>query len=287
MVSYPEFSERIFEFAFNAEFAARHHAVLAACPSLPTPQEEKNKGYDVEFELNRRGGARESLFLQHKVARHVTAQGSSNAHFCKFAGGSYFAFVLDNDQYNLIHGLSRRGRSIYYCAPRFTSRREIDRLFANRTTCPSSIWVSVANATAITDLGRHNIIYTPDGRRAARFSNESQELTTMSPRKYETGVGRHAHGLDRTEAKQLYVEVYEEVLGWWRRVGSTEQVRGGEADETLPGNLRLGVEPPSRLPGNATRIEFINSTAEILGKWYGVSWLIIGQHKPTRGADQQ
>ena len=109
----------------------------------------------------------------------------------------------------------------------------------------------------------------------------------MSPRKYETGVGRHAHGLDRTEAKQLYVEVYEEVLGWWRRVGSTEQVRGGEADETLPGNLRLGVEPPSRLPGNATRIEFINSTAEILGKWYGVSWLIIGQHKPTRGADQQ
>lgn len=79
MVKYPKFSERIFEFAFNAEFAARNHAILAACPSLPTPQEEKNEGYDIEFELKRRGGGKEYLFLQHKVARRVTSVGPSNA----------------------------------------------------------------------------------------------------------------------------------------------------------------------------------------------------------------
>src|SRR5713101_9767397 len=127
MVHRPEFGERVFEFAFNAEYAKKHHAILAACPYLPTQQDEKRLAFDVEFKLKQRGGAVASLFLQHKVARLVDKKSGSNSHFWSAAGGPYFGFRLDIDQYNLMHKFaSRRNRDIFYCAPRFTKRVDID-----------------------------------------------------------------------------------------------------------------------------------------------------------------
>lgn len=52
----PGFSERVFEFGFNSEYAAQNRAVLAAAPHIPTQNDEKALGYDIAFEIKRRGG---------------------------------------------------------------------------------------------------------------------------------------------------------------------------------------------------------------------------------------
>jgi len=51
----PGFSERVFEFSFNAEFANNNRAIIACAPYIPTQNEEKWLGYDVEFQIKNRG----------------------------------------------------------------------------------------------------------------------------------------------------------------------------------------------------------------------------------------
>lgn len=105
----PGFSERVFEFSFNAEYANRNRAILAGAPSIPTQNEEKSLGYDVMFEVNAHGGAIHAVALQHKVSRFVDRLGPTNANFWTEAGGPYFAFRLDTDQYNLIESIAAAG----------------------------------------------------------------------------------------------------------------------------------------------------------------------------------
>ena len=62
----PGFSERVFEFSFNAEYAAANKAVLAGAPHIPTQNDEKYLGYDVLFEIQAGGGVTNMLALQHK-----------------------------------------------------------------------------------------------------------------------------------------------------------------------------------------------------------------------------
>lgn len=45
----PGFSERTFEFCFNAEFCQLFGGLLASHPHIPSQREEKDLGYDVEF----------------------------------------------------------------------------------------------------------------------------------------------------------------------------------------------------------------------------------------------
>lgn len=271
MVKYPGFSERIFEFAFNGEFAKRHKAMLAACPTLPTPQEEKSEPYDIEFKLIDGSGQKESLFLQHKVARLVTSKSGSNARFFKFAAGPYYAFVLDSDQYNLLRKFANRGRRIYYCAPLCTRRREIDRYFMEETICHHSVWLDVRHAGAISDLRSHNIVYSANGKRSARFSEEPHELVTRSPSEYQPFSERHARGLDRGEAAQLYSDVYQVLRDWRRhRIARTGDVDGEMT--TVTGRTHAF---PQRLGSDTSREEFITETARILAEWYGVTWLIV------------
>jgi hypothetical protein len=63
----PEFNERMFEFAYNAEFCRTHKAILVSAPILPSTNMERLLAYDVSFRI-KKGAAVKSVFLQHKVA---------------------------------------------------------------------------------------------------------------------------------------------------------------------------------------------------------------------------
>lgn len=99
------FSERVFEFSFNAEYAHQNRAVLAAAPHIPTQNEEKYLGYDVAFEVSHRGSIG-AIALQHKVCRFVDERGRTNRKFWDAAGGPYFAFRIDVEQFNVIESLA-------------------------------------------------------------------------------------------------------------------------------------------------------------------------------------
>ena len=112
------FSERTFEFCFNAEFCHLNAAMLATHPHIPMQNAEKDLGYDVEFEINK-GGFVRSLFLQHKVASHASVRAGRNAKFFDHHGGEYYRFPVDNDQHDTLCHLSATKGDAFYCAPRF------------------------------------------------------------------------------------------------------------------------------------------------------------------------
>lgn len=87
------FSERTFEFCFNAEFCLLNAAILATHPHIPTQNAEKDLGYDVEMKI-KSGGYVKSLFLQHKVASHAHARAAETPSFSTIIAASTIASRL-------------------------------------------------------------------------------------------------------------------------------------------------------------------------------------------------
>lgn len=102
----PGFSERTFEFCFNAEFCQSFGGLLASHPNIPSQREEKDLGYDVEFRIQQ-SQFTTSIFIQHKVSSFAEVKAGRNAKFYDAHGGPYFRFSVDNDQHNTLCELSR------------------------------------------------------------------------------------------------------------------------------------------------------------------------------------
>jgi hypothetical protein len=259
----PGFSERVFEFAFNAEYADRNRAVLAAAPSIPTQNEEKELGYDVLFELNRRGGAVHAIALQHKVARHVDRRAPRNRDRWGAVGGPYFTFSLDTDQYNLIESISAAkpaGVEFHYCAPVFTSHSAMNTRYLTRTVEANSIWINVGGAGQISDGASHSIVYSPDGRKAFRFSSEPIQLqVTHGEDRAVRPEPDQRTNLDNVE------EMYEVALRTVQEYWPNRRRRRG-----------LLAEPGFRLPREPAKREepTVANLAKLLAAYYGMSVLV-------------
>lgn len=158
----PGFSERTFEFCFNAEFCQIFSGLLASHPHIPSQRLEKDLGYDVEFELAT-GGFSASVFIQHKTAHFAETRAGRNGAFFGHQGGRYFRFTVDNDQHNTLRELSLTKGNAFYCAPRFHLRHELETHFRATTIASHSILLDPADVGEITDGHRHNITYRPDG----------------------------------------------------------------------------------------------------------------------------
>ncbi len=98
----PQFSEREFEFGFNAECVQRHRDALIGTPFIPSQRLEALCGFDVHFRM-RRGHVEHSLFLQHKVSILVSRRVSLNYVVYDLYGAPYYYF-----------GLMRLDRSLQY-----------------------------------------------------------------------------------------------------------------------------------------------------------------------------
>jgi hypothetical protein len=267
MPVYPAgFSERVFEFAFNAEYAHRNKALLASAPRIPTQNEEKWLGYDVEFEIKKRGGLIYSLCLQHKVARYVDVRAATNKHFWDAVKGPYFAFHLDTDQYNLIHSFAKQslpGIEFYYCAPLFTLRRDMDRHYLAQTVEGNSIWLDVSKASQISDPSLHSITYSVNGAKGFRFSPEGIEIATRRPTQRRHREYREASLRD---VRRIYEAGMNVVREYWPKRLVIRPPRE-ETDFRMPAQLP---EPePLETLGQAIAV-----TGRLLSQYYGLTWLV-------------
>lgn len=259
----PGFSERVFEFSFNAEYANRNRALLAGAPNIPTQNEEKWLGYDVAFEVAQRGGAVHLVALQHKVARYVDTVGPTNRHFWNSVRGAYYAFRLDTDQYNLIQSIAAAklpGIEFSYCAPVFASRDDMNGHYLAGTVEQNSIWIDVAAAGQISDDEMHTIIYSPSGSQAFRFSENA------IPLKVESYEQRQRQWERRREANvESVAGMYEVALATLRQYWpERRRSRSVGADNTF----RL----PEKLP--LEKAPTITNTAKLLGQYFGISLLV-------------
>jgi hypothetical protein len=282
VIDRPGFPERVFEFAFNAEFAHANAAALMACPDMPTQQEEKTKGYDVKFEINRRGGAVDSIFLQHKVSRFVANRAISNKHFYDAARGPYYAFSLDVDQYNLIRTFeTRRKERIYYCAPLFTARGHINSHFASGMMRANSIWIDVSAGPPLKAEETHSIIYSEDAKRAFVFSVDPVELVVSMPGEYTREDDRYKKGFDEEEARKLYMDAYDALEAWRKSREINAPFQSGQA-KTVDIVLRHRREAPLPTPPkDMTENGIIDGIGRLMAEFYGLSWLLVGAHDPN------
>jgi len=260
----PGFSERVFEFAFNAEYANRNRAILAGAPSIPTQNEEKSLGYDVMFEVNAHGGAIHAIALQHKVSRFVDSLGPTNAHFWAAASGPYFAFRLDTDQYNLIESIAAAGMpgvEFQFCAPRFATRAAMNGHYLAGTVEASSIWIGVAGAGPITDDDVHTVVYRQNGSGAFRFSESAKELTIV-----DDTVRRVQREDRRTATLEAPERIYSTALRllreyWPDRRGKVRK----RTDEVISGL-------PSKLPDEVAPT--LTNAGRLLADYFGMSLLV-------------
>ena len=166
----PGFSERTFEFCYNSEYCQANAAILASHPHIPSQNEEKDLGYDVEFLIRTRGYTR-SLFLQHKVANFAEFRAGRNARFFDWHMGPYFRFSIDNDQHNVLRELSSNRGNAFYCAPRFHLRSQLETHFRGPSIIQNSILLNPLDVGTVNDNQRHNITYGPAGQRPALHSD--------------------------------------------------------------------------------------------------------------------
>lgn len=261
------FAERVFEFAFNSEYCVKNSAVLAACPYIPTQQQEKRLGYDVKMTVNRRGGGTSSLFLQHKVSRFVDSRTGSNAHFYNAVEGSYFAFSLDIPQYNLIHHAATSKReTFFYCAPAFTTRREMDERFLAQSVTNDSVFFDIAGAGRIADTTSHCIVYNSDGSKAWRFSEEPIKISGIRA-SLAREFARKILVFDRDTVAETYESLLLSLKEWWPDRQKIRRKTDSSESRTMPEVL-----PPHR---DINRLDVgIEAVRELTVEYYGVSWLI-------------
>lgn len=257
----PGFSERVFEFSFNAEYADRNQAVLAGAPSIPTQNEEKWLGYDVEFAIKQRGGAVHAVALQHKVSRYVDRLASTNEDFWNSIGGPYYAFRLDTDQYNLIEAVASAklpGIEFYYCAPIFAARIDMNKHYLGGSVEANSIWIDVACTGQIKDQDVHTIVYSPGSPVAFLHSKHPVRLEVVSS-ELRRSRKQKREGLDHGDFRNIYQTAFAVLSEYWPKRRRPE--RAGD-DFRLPGELPEEVSPS------------VVATARLLSSYFGLSLLV-------------
>lgn len=241
----PGFSERTFEFCFNAEYCRLNAALLASHPYIPSQAAEKDLGYDVEFRI-RTGGFTQAIYIQHKVSAFAEFRSGKGAPFWDHRGGPYFRFPIDNDQHNTLCDLSLRKGNVFYCAPTFNARTNLETHFRNDDVGNRSILFDPMDVGRIHDADRHNITYDPAGGTPTLHSD---------PIRFERvyrGGKEDSPELKRTPINEDYVADLSETL-----IRSTEDSRF----RSMLDDIR------HRRPIEAAQM--------ILGRIYKVSWMLL------------
>lgn len=180
-----EFSERMFEFAYNAEFCRKNSAFLVGAPSIPSQNLEKLLAYDVALRV-KKGSPVRSLFLQHKVPIKcwVPNKEKTTSHYAAVLGRRYFRFFLNNQQHNkIIASFGRRSPPIYYCSPLFTNKSFLHSFFVNSTIQDNSILIDVSGLPELTGpslTDSHSIGYDIKKSKVYQFSLEPKLCESVS-----------------------------------------------------------------------------------------------------------
>lgn len=245
----PEFSEREFEFCFNAEFIRKNRDAIIGTPFIPSQRLETFLGFDVKFRLQQ-GNIEHSLFLQHKVSHFVSIRYGKYARLFDFHDGSYFYFNLvrleKSPQHNLLYSLQQSGEEVYYSAPLFYDRNAFTQHFVDNAVIDNSIFIDPSGIGQITDLDLHRISYSQNGTKAA-FCSDPEELG--SPLDFKN--------LSKTIKKRKIDEKYFEKLFI-----------------LLIESLKSVYRAKLSLPAEYLKLPYVSQCAFLLRRYYKLQWVM-------------
>ncbi len=154
------FSEFTYGFALTNEIVG--WTAFSCAPIFPNLIEEGKKGGGYDLKLQRPGFA---LYLQFKRADYMTR--SSAREISKFGADLKTPFhrfsIIDSarsNQHELLLALDETNNMVFYAAPRFYSKAEIDEAWKENTTASRSIFVAPGDIGQLED-GPHTVAYDP------------------------------------------------------------------------------------------------------------------------------
>ena len=154
------FSEFTYGFALTNEIVG--WTAFSCAPIFPNLVEEGKKGGGYDVKLQRPGF---TLYLQFKRADYMTR--SSAREISKFGADLKTPFhrfnIIDgakSNQHELLLALDETADLVFYAAPRFYSKTEIDAAWKENTTASRSIFVAPSNIGQLED-GPHTVAYDP------------------------------------------------------------------------------------------------------------------------------
>lgn len=254
----PQFSERTFEFCYNAEFCHRYSGILAAHPNIPSQRAERALGYDVEFEI-RTGRFHRSVFLQHKVSHFAESKSGRNARFYNRHSGAYYRFPVDTEQHNVLHQLSQDTGSAFYCSPIFIRRIDLEANFRANSIMTSSLWLDPVEVGPIFDAEKHHITYGVAGDNPTLHSE---------PREFRKPLIAEAEKISSIRPIDIdykFIEQLSENL-----IAETKRTK------------RWDKRPDGAAAGDGRTLQAVVEEGRpvervqiLLGQVYGVSWLLL------------
>jgi hypothetical protein len=242
----PGFTERTFEFCYNAEYCRLNAALLATHPHIPSQRAEKDLGYDVEFKI-RHGGFTCSLFIQHKVASFAEHRSGRGGPFWDAHGGPYFRFPVDTEQHNVLCELSREKGNTFYCSPKFHGRHELDTHYQADSVGTSAILLDPLDVAEIVDAERHNITYDPVG---------TVPVLHSEIRKFTRAFGGGKKNGPELKREPITLDYFDELSELLMR-------------KTQDSRFRREISPELK------RRRPVERAQHLLGRVYQVSWLLL------------
>ncbi len=199
-MAHPGFSERAFEFAFNAEICAGVGAIACGLPHIPSQSEEHWLGYDVAFEFKSASGKTRCLALQHKVSHFASKLAWNNKQFWdKMDKLPYYRFAIDVEQYNLIQflaSLNLPGIHYRYSAPGFHALADLQARYLAKAVVAGSVFIDIRKSSPLA-AGVHNMVYRP-GKPSAYAFSAPQEVSVETATNGFVGDVLSDAALDKT-----------------------------------------------------------------------------------------
>ena len=173
----PEFNELDFSFCLTHELFNSYQNYIIGPPTHPSLVKEKELGYDIEIPFK---GV--SLFLQYKVAEFMKRRHPKNK--WHFYNSKFYRFKIYPDttspQHNLLIELAEKEPLVYYCAPRFATKREYYDHFLNQNITNQSVFIPCNQFTRISGSVEHRITYNQAGTKGF-FHSEAMPLKYLIP----------------------------------------------------------------------------------------------------------
>lgn len=154
----PDFSEFSYGYAVTEELVAFSKAILVAAPLFPSLYEEgKVGGYDVNIPMK---GT--PVFLQFKLS-DCLERANSKEYPSPIPSLPYYRMYLrprnNSDQHQLLIDLENSGESVFYIAPEFYLRSELNHFYLSKTVISNSAAFSPVDLGPLPDNDQHYVVF--------------------------------------------------------------------------------------------------------------------------------
>ncbi len=157
---HPDISEFSYGYAVTEAFVSGNAGKITAAPAFPSLLEEGRSGggYDVRIERN---GI--PTFFQFKLSDCMVRATAYEAR-AGLLDPPFYRFHLrptrTSQQRGLLLALERRGNSVFYVAPMFYLRDELNRAYFNRTVLAQSVFIRPSDIGDLPDDEPHHVAFS-------------------------------------------------------------------------------------------------------------------------------